>query len=332
MAAGGEVEGAIGKEKWRAEEHEDAEIEAFKRDIDLRQFAVSLGYEVDPGESWRGSTVLRRDADKIVVKRKGNGHYVFFSVRDDWDNGTIIDFLQGRKSLSLGGVRKALRAWIGKPSLPQFSRLEPSNQSRLRVEEAYGRMVTAPRHPYLEQERGVPAVVLSSQRFADRVRVDGRGNAVFPHFDRGGLCGYEIKNRGFTGFAVGGEKGLWFSRTRAEDRRLVLAESAIDALSYASLFPDADDRSRYASLGGKPTAKQSELLKATIGKLTEGSEIVAAFDADPAGRLLVKTVRQALPAANVKRILKVHLPSEEGKDWNDVLQSLACRKKGAAST
>ena len=158
------MEGAIGKEKWRAEENEDAEIEAFKRDIDLRQFAVSLGYEMDPGESWRGSTVLRRDADKIVVKRKGNGHYVFFSVRDDRDNGTIIDFLQGRKCLSLGGVRKALRAWIGKPSLPQFSRLEPSNQNRLRVEEAYWRMVPAPRHPFLEQERGVPAVDRGSHR------------------------------------------------------------------------------------------------------------------------------------------------------------------------
>ena len=40
--------------------------------------------------------------------------------------------------------------------------------------------------------------------------------------------------------AAGAEKGLWFSRTRAEDRRLVLGESAIDALSYAALFPDAE--------------------------------------------------------------------------------------------
>jgi hypothetical protein len=38
--------------------------------------AASLGYEIDRRESWRGSTVLRRGADKIVVKRNGNGHYV----------------------------------------------------------------------------------------------------------------------------------------------------------------------------------------------------------------------------------------------------------------
>jgi hypothetical protein len=125
---------------------------------------------------------------------------------------------------------------------------------------------------------------------------------------------------------------LWFSQTRAEDRRLVLAESAIDALSYAVLFPDAQDRTRYASLGGTPTAKQHDLLQATIVKLAEGSEIVAAFDADPAGRLLVKAVRRALAATNAQRILRVHLPTEEGKDWNDVLQSRTGRKKGAAST
>lgn len=51
---------AIGKEKGRAGENENAEREAFKREIDLRQFAVSLGYEMDQRESWRGSAVLRR--------------------------------------------------------------------------------------------------------------------------------------------------------------------------------------------------------------------------------------------------------------------------------
>src|SRR6266699_4655916 len=92
--------------------NQDAELETFKREIDLRQFAVSLGYEIDRRESWSGSTVLRRGADKIIVKRNGNGHYVFFSVRDDRDNGTVIDFLQRRQKLSLGAVRQILRPWI----------------------------------------------------------------------------------------------------------------------------------------------------------------------------------------------------------------------------
>ena len=302
-----------------------SELDMFKREIDLRQFAVSLGYELGRRESWRGSTVLRSGGDKIVVKRNGNGHYVFFSVRDDSDNGTVIDFLQRREDVSLGAVRQILRPWIGRPAIPpQFPKLEPTSPDRMRVESEYRRMADGLRHPYLEHERRLPASLLSSSRFAGRVRTDRRGNAVFPHFDVAGLCGYEIKNHGFTGFAAGGEKGLWFSHSAASDRRLVLAESAIDALSHAVLFPDAEDRTRYASLGGKPNAKQPGLIQSTLARLPDGAEIVTAFDADAAGRMLVDMVRSAVARGASRKgrnlILQVHLPTQEGADWNLVLQ------------
>ena len=87
-------------------------------------------------------------------------------------------------------------------------RLKPTSLNRMRVEGAYRRMANAQRFPYLEHERGVPAAVLLAPRFAGRLRIDSRGNTVFPHFDTAGLCGYEIKNCGFTGFAAGGQKGL----------------------------------------------------------------------------------------------------------------------------
>lgn len=305
----------------------DNELDAFKRKVDLRQFAVSLGYEMDRRESWRGSTVLRRGADKIVVKRNHNGHYVFFSVRDGRDNGTIVDFLQRRQNVNLGAVRQILRPWIGRSvTPPQLPALEPTSTNRMRVECAYRRMVHAQRYPYLERERCVPASVLLSLRFAGRMRIDSRGNTVFPHFDASGLCGYEIKNRGFTGFAAGGQKGLWFSHTRPDDRRLVLAESAIDALSHAALFPDAQDQTRYASLGGKPSSRQTDLVQATILRLPEGAEIVAAFDADEAGRKLVDVVSEAVASvanemARPDLIFKFHLAVQEGADWNLVLQN-----------
>jgi hypothetical protein len=312
--------------------NQESELEVFKRMIDLRQFAVSLGYQIDRHESWRGSTVLRRGPDKIVVKRNRNGHYVFFSVRDDRDHGTVIDFLQRRQNLSLGAVRQILRPWIGQSTTPpQFPELEPTSPDRMRVESEYRRMVNARRYLYLEQDRRLPAVVLSSPRFAGRVRIDRRGNTVFPHFDAAGLCGYEIKNRGFTGFASGGEKGLWFSHTRPDDRRLILAESAIDALSHAVLFPDAEDQTRYASLGGKPNSKQPGLLQSSVATLPEGSKIVAAFDADEAGRMLVEVVRAVVASvANEKGrtdlIIQVHLPTQEGEDWNQVLQRTAAAR------
>jgi Toprim-like/Protein of unknown function (DUF3991) len=307
--------------------NQDSELDAFKREIDLRQFAVSLGYEIDRRESWRGSTVLRRGADKIVVKRNGNGHYVFFSVRDDRDNGTVIDLLQRRQNLSLGAVRQMLRPWIGRSAISsQFPKLKPAGPDRMRVEGAYRRMADAQRFPYLEHERCVPAAVLLSPRFAGRMRIDRFGNTVFPHFDTSGLCGYEIKNCGFTGFAAGGQKGLWLSHTHPADRRLVLTESAVDALSYAALFPDAEDQTRYASLGGKPSLRQTALVQATIARLTAGAEILAAFDADDAGRQMVEVIGEAVASVaggggRSDLILKSQLPAKEGEDWNQVLQN-----------
>lgn len=303
------------------------ELDAFKREIDLRQFAASCGYKMDRRESWRGSTVLRCGGDKIVVKRNRNGHYVFFSVRDDGDHGTIIDFVQRRQHLHLGAVRQMLRPWIGQAVavVPLFPHLPPTSPDRVQVETGYRRMAKALRHPYLERVRNVPAALLRAPRFAGRVRIDKRGNAVFPHFDSVGLCGYEIKNRGFTGFAAGGQKGLWLSHKRPHDRRLVLAESAIDALSYAALFPDAADQTRYASLGGRPNARQFSLIQWIILRLPESSEIVAAFDADEAGRALVNMLRLAVADVTTERgrtdlIFQPHLPAQEGDDWNQVLQ------------
>jgi hypothetical protein len=304
--------------------HDESEIDAFKGTIDLRQFAASLGYQVDQRESWPGSTVLRRGGDKIVVKRNPNGHYVFFSVRDDRDNGTIIDFLQGREKLSLGQVRRILRSWIGKSDLPPLARLAPTSKDRMRVEREYRRMAEAPQHPYLIRQRCLPGALLASPRFAGRVRIDSYGNAVFPHFNREGLCGYEMKNRGFTSFAAGGEKGLWFSHADPEDRQLVLAESAIDALSYAVLFPDAEDLTRYASLAGKPNSAQSGLVQTTSASLPAGSEIVAAFDADEPGRMLAEVVRGAVArTGRTDLVFRVHLPAQEGEDWNDILRATA---------
>src|SRR5271167_3242465 len=89
----------------------DPELESFKQ-IDLRSYAASQGYELDRRESWSGSAVMRHaaTADKIIIKRDASdGHYLFFSVRDDNDSGSIIDFIQKRRGLSLGNIRKELR-------------------------------------------------------------------------------------------------------------------------------------------------------------------------------------------------------------------------------
>src|SRR5260370_4708255 len=149
--------------------NQDSELDAFKRKVDLRQFAVSLGYEMDRRESWRGSTVLRRDGDKIVVKRNHNGHYIFFSVRDDRDDGTIVDFLERRQNLSLGAVRQILRPWIGRAvTPPQFPALAPTRTNRMRVQCASRRPAHAQPYRDLACEPCVRAALTVSPRAAGR--------------------------------------------------------------------------------------------------------------------------------------------------------------------
>lgn len=301
----------------------DTELDKFKTAIDLRAYAAEQGYQLDRKESWRGTSVMRHPVsdDKVIIKRGMDGHYVYFSVRDDRDNGSIIDFVQFRQGLSLGTVRKELRPWIGQPpvAVPAFPVLHKTDKDRMKVEASWERMQDAVTgHPYLEKERALPGSLLALERFSGRVRIDGKGNAVFPHFDAEGLSGYELKNVGFTGFASGGTKALWLSHELPGDKRLVFCESAIDALSHAVLFPD--NHARYASIGGKPNPQQPELIRAASARMPVDSEIVSAMDADKDGAELAGIVRKAVVLTG-RLDLKFTVQEPFGvKDWNDQLR------------
>ena len=306
---------------------DNGELEAFKTNIDLRAYAAAQGYQLDKRDSWQGSAVMRHPAgDKIVIKRGPDSHYIFFSVHRE-ASGSIIDFVQALQNLSLGAVRIELRPWVGQPPVPVpvFSPLLKTTKDRMRVETEYRKMQDARRHPYLENERALPAALLQHERFAGRVRMDARGNAVFPHFDAEGLCGYEIKNAGFTGFAAGGSKGLWFSHARLDDNRLVFCESAIDAMSHHVLFPagprEGEDRARYASIGGKPNPMQPELIRAAIARMPVDSEIVSAMDADADGAKLAGVVRHAVELTGRDDLRFVVDEPFGFKDFNDALRA-----------
>jgi len=90
---------------------DDPETDAFKR-LDLRQYSASLGYFIDKRECWKGSAVLRHaNGDKVVVSRNSEGKFVYYSFRDERDNGTIFDFIGKRKGLNFGEIRRELRLW-----------------------------------------------------------------------------------------------------------------------------------------------------------------------------------------------------------------------------
>jgi hypothetical protein len=336
----------------------ERELEAFKSDIDLRDYAGGMGYDIDGRTTSRNSAALAHpDGDKIIVGMGGDRHYVYFSVRDPADKGSIIDFDQRRKGGSLGEVRKRLRPWLAPggsgtssppsvmasrtPACSSYGRLEPVVTDLDAVRDAYaateGLTSTSAAFRYLTERRGLPAALLASDRFNRRIRGDERGNAVFPHWNvsvSGGkqLCGFEKKNDGFTGFASGGIKGLWTSSATEHDRRMVIAETAIDALSYAALF--GFDDARFFSIAGQMNPEQPGLLHRAIRAMPTGSEIILAVDHDDGGRSIAEYIRPIFEhiegtLGRHDLTLTVHHPPTPGTDWNDKIRG---DRHGARST
>ena len=295
------------------------ELERFKAEINLTEFAASRGYALDRRESSRASATMRHfSGDKVIISKSASGDWVYFSVRDDRDNGTIIDFLQKRGGGSLGQIRKTLRAFCGsaRPVVPiaeYIPNLLPMSHDRAAAVLAYSQANFRGAVPYLVG-RGLDAALQGNERFLERFKIDKRGNVLFPHYDKDGLSGFEIKNKGFTGFSAGGLKGLWFSLCKNTDKALVLTESAIDALSFHALNPD--EFTRYMSTGGAMNPTQPALIRAAMEKMPRGSVVFLAFDHDEGGERLADEVKAMAPAGlDVRRPLP-----PVGKDWNEALK------------
>lgn len=337
----------------------ETELEAFKSRIDLRDYAADLGYAIDGRATSRNSAAMAHDdGDKIIVGMGTDQHYVYFSVRDPADKGSIIDFDQRRNGGTLGDVRKRLRPYLNgigsarpptasvarPPACSSYGRLEPvvTDLDAVRGEYNAAHSVSdgGGRHAYLNEKRGIPAALLASRRFAGRVRLDGRGNALFPHWnvdDSGGkqICGFEKKNDGFTGFASGGTKGLWCSTATDQDKRMVIAETAIDALSYAALFGFED--ARFFSIAGQMNPRQPALLNRAIRAMPTGGRVVLAVDHDDGGQMIAEYIQPIFD--HVHRVLgrsdlslEIDHPPTAGLDWNDVLRGDPADDRGRKST
>ena len=299
-------------------ENRNDELERFKRDISLPEYAASLGYQLIRNESSRNSYVMEResDNDKIIVATAQDGHGIYFSVRDNQDNGSIIDFVQRRKGMNLGQVRKELRPWIGADPVQVTQKIKrpvPSTADRQKVFQAIAASQPAGAHEYLVS-RGIHPETLTDPRFAGVIRRDQRGNALFQHYDREGLSGYEVKNQDFTGFSGGGTKSVWYSTNIGRAERLVIAETAIDALSHAESVGRPGDA--YASFAGSMSPEQLDILKTVLSQAHEaGRPLVIATDNDKPGSDFELQLRSLAPEG-----MTIERDSPRfGNDWNNSL-------------
>ena len=312
--------------------------------------AVMIKREEDRGEAKETQVGIRAESrtdgkkgdekkikgDKLIVTKGLTGFWIYFSVRDDSDHGTIIDFCQKRTGKNFGEIRKMLRLWLRntkpkgvKPNKYKFD-LKPLSKNREQVLKQLAKTSIAEKHPYLES-RGIKKAIQKSSRFLASVRLDKYNNAIFPHQDELGITGFEIKNFNFMGFSRGGEKALWCSNSFKKDTKLVITESTIDAFSYAQLHPETLNNTRYISVGGTMSNKQRELIKAAMEKILVNNaknqqeqfqknqaevEVIIATDNDEIGEKLADELKELAPSSKINLIRA--LP-QDGKDWNDIL-------------
>ncbi|MBU2708716.1 DUF3991 and TOPRIM domain-containing protein [Zooshikella marina] len=296
------------------------ELERFKTDIDLVQYAASRGFEIVRSESSKSCQKLRigKEEQILVFKDKGGGHYVYKSVYNEDNKGSIIDFVQKMDHCNLGEVRKKLRdfARMPKPEIKGYNgKLQSVEKDILAVQSEYFSTDICNDSKYLNS-RGISNNTINNPRFFGTMKVGQYNNILFPHYNEKGLCGFEKKNKNFTGFVEGGEKGLWLSRSRTgKDNTLVVSESAIDALSHYELKPSS--YTRYASIGGSMNENQPQLLAKMFKSLPSHMKVVGAFDNDKQGEAFSKQVEGILKENNPALSYERDIPT--AKDFNKQL-------------
>ncbi|WP_167631389.1 toprim domain-containing protein [Mariprofundus ferrooxydans] len=283
------------------------ELNDFKTLINFAEYAESThGYVVDRSKGKRRYITMKTSADTIVINRDGDGHWRYFNRHDAADRGTIIDFIQRRTSMSLGRVRKHLRPFLGSehilpPAPDSFTNYFDRESVKLALKHD---VLIVQAHPYLTS-RGIPEAIQARYPRSIGMGKDCWHNAVFPHRDDGGWCGAELKNRNFTGFIKDSKRGIWLARPAAQADAIAVAETAIDALSYAALHPGL--QLILVSLSGTVSPDQIAMLA-----LLPHLPLHICTDADAAGDRCAGVLVSAFSRA------ERHRPTT-GKDWNETL-------------
>lgn len=289
----------------------------FKTEIDFIHFASHYGYKIDRQKSTKQSVCMGLDnRDKIIISKR-NGKWVYFSVHDDQDNGTIIDFVIKRTGKSIFEVGQELSSWTAQSVVLDNSiKVEEQQPDPKRIQRLFSYCSILRNHPYLN-ERGLKEEVLNSSRFNKRIYTDRFNNVVFPHFKNHQVCGLELKNKNIGLFVKGSEKTLWRSNVFRSDHTLALSETPIDAISYQALFQLKNVF--YVATSGSPSPAQLEFIKQLLNLHFNIQEVKIITDNDTGGDRLSKLFEDVIFESGFKGQVLRDSPKQRGGDWNEVL-------------
>ena len=163
---------------------------------------------------------------------------------------------------------------------------------------------------YLRDVRCIPIQLIDQLIQSEKLYADIKGNAVFLLLGKKKRAvGAELRgtyNTQWRGMAPGSQKKLGcFYIVGESSRKMVLCESAIDAISCAVLHPE------YTAISTSGAMVNPAWLSRF---LSNGCEILCGFDTDKTGETMATKMINLYPS--IKRLR----PSKH--DWNEVLQQI----------
>jgi|GEM_PF-1477892 len=296
------------------------ELEKFKVNIDLVEFAETFGYLEDEKLSSQNSIFMKSITDEIVITTENN-QGIYFNIHNDNDKGNIVNFLQKHKKLNLDQVRKELRPWIGvgdyiinrkqvskRPKKP----IEASKDQAAILREYY--RLHDYKIGYLEHEHNLSEDTIKA--FLDIIRTDRNGNTCFIHKDGTNVTGWEVINSDFSGFSQGTKSlSIYYPDNNNQPEQLIIIDSIINAMSYYQLHGMPGDV--YVSFAGDMSDKQQHQLQTLM---TSFQNVCIATNNDKKGNEYADMVYKWRPDAQRA------LPSHDGHDWNQVLKDTGTEK------
>lgn len=287
-------------------------IDQIKSEIDLVNFALLNGFQLDKAKTSKSCKVFRGPVGKIGVSYQ-DGKWVYFNF-DKERGGSIVDLvmdLQGKT------FREALSILEPEIENQEQVKLDPiytvlkSSFNRKEVTEELKSLIVVERTNSYLHSRNISSQTLSAKRFHRTIYTDQYKNAVFPHYDQKGFTGAEKRNMKFWGFSEFGKKTVWFSRSQERDNALLFSESALDCLSYYQVKDDGI--TRYFSIGGNLSNDQLEIIDLIMKKNPDKIKKLA-FDNDKDGHKYVKKFCEKWPDED----FIIDLPKNSGDDWTDI--------------
>jgi 5S rRNA maturation endonuclease (ribonuclease M5) len=295
------------------------ELNRFKTQINLAEFATAFGYYKDKEKSSVNAPVMRHEnGDKIIIgKDRSDGHYIYFNPNDEGDSGTIIDFVKNRTGETLGHIRKRLRSWLHNPQPQENIPVRASTKDALRIAFIWERVPKD--EPIVVHAYGLHYREVEEMAKMKKVKYNKQEKAFyFMLSDLQGICGIEKRTlQGEKHIISGSEKGVFTDGNINEAERIVIFESPIDMMSYKELGNGEISDFGICTMGS--IGESAEKSLEAIFERQKDAQIVIAVDNDAGGDKITNKIAEILNQVdgNLDRAVR-HKP--EGKDWNDDLK------------